>query len=53
MKENLLVMPKTTTTTCEKARELSKQPGVRIFWRPGGVINWMLPELDAAQVLED
>jgi len=39
-------------TTCREAVELSKRPGARIFWRPGGVINWMLPELDLAQVLE-
>lgn len=40
-------------TTCREASELSKQSGARIFWRPDGVINWMLPELDVAQVLED
>ncbi len=39
-------------TTCERAIELCKQPSARIFWRPGGVVNWMLPELDAAEILE-
>ena len=39
-------------TTCQAAQELSKQPGARIFWRPNDVVNWMLPELDLAQVLE-
>lgn len=41
-----------TTVTCREAVELSKKPGARIFWRPGAVVNWMLPELDAAEVLE-
>ena len=39
-------------TTCRAAVDISKSLGARIFWRPDGVINWMLPELDAAQVLE-
>jgi hypothetical protein len=40
-------------TTCREAMELNKLPGVRVFWRPGGVVNWMLPELDPAQILTD
>ncbi len=47
-----LTNPQTRTITCREAVLLSKQPGARIFWRPGGVVNWMLPELDTAQVLE-
>lgn len=39
--------------TCEVAIEISKTVGARIFWRPGGVINWMLPELDVAEIVED
>lgn len=38
--------------TCREAAELCKKPGARIFWRPNGVVNWMLPELDRAEVLE-
>ncbi len=39
-------------TTCREASTISKRPGARVFWRPEGVINWMLPELDPAQILE-
>jgi hypothetical protein len=47
------VPPTTMNTTCQEAKALSKPVGARIFWRPGGVVNWMLPELDLAQVLTD
>lgn len=43
--------PLTTKVTCREAQELCKTVGVRIFWRPGGVVNWMLPDLDVAEVL--
>jgi hypothetical protein len=51
---DVIQFPKPTinVTTCREAVKLSKAPGVRVFWRPGGVVNWMLPELDAAQILE-
>ncbi len=56
MKKPVLVVPNPNpsvmNTTCQEAQELSKTIGARIFWRPGGVVNWMLPELDLAQVLE-
>jgi hypothetical protein len=42
----------TRTTTCREAVETGKAVGARIFWRPGNVVNWMLPELDVAQILE-
>lgn len=45
--------PITENTTCREATELCRTIGVRIFWRPGSVVNWMLPELDVAQVLTD
>lgn len=45
-------VPTITTTTCEAAREISKQPGARIFWRPGGVIDWTMPDYDPTQILE-
>lgn len=48
----LVPPPVVLNTTCQDVLELSKIVGARIFWRPGGVINWMLPELDVAQVLE-
>jgi hypothetical protein len=41
-----------TVTTCREAEVACKQAGSRIHWRPDGAVNWMLPELDAAQVLE-
>jgi hypothetical protein len=47
------VPPSFSVTTCREALEVSKTLGARIFWRPGGVVNWMLPELDVAHVLED
>lgn len=55
--KKVLQMPRKETTTvvnstCREALELSKKIGVRIHWRPHGVENWMLPELDLAQVLE-
>ncbi len=50
----VLQMPSTATrtTTCREAVELSRKVGVCIHWRPNDVVNWMLPELDAAQVME-
>lgn len=42
-----------SVTTCREAAALCKKIGVRVFWRPDGVVNWMLPELDVAHVLED
>lgn len=40
-------------TTVKEAIEASKQVGARVFWRPGGVVNWLAPDLDTAEVLED
>lgn len=40
-------------TTVKEAIEASKAVGARTFWRPGGVVNWLEPELDVAEVLED
>jgi hypothetical protein len=54
-KADVIQFPKPTisVTTCREAQALCKQTGVRIFWRPGGIVNWMLPELDPAQILTD
>lgn len=51
---NLLQFPAPTarTTTCQMAVEICKTPGTRIHWRPNDAVNWMLPELDVAHVLE-
>lgn len=38
--------------TCGEAVELSRQRGVRIFWRPFGSVNYKQPETDLAEVLE-
>lgn len=46
------LLPCVTKTTCREAREISKAVGARVFWRPNGVVNWHLPELDEAQILE-
>lgn len=41
-------------TTCREAQELcATTPGVRVFWRPGSVVNWLTPETDEAQLLTD
>jgi hypothetical protein len=40
-----------TTITAEAARELSKQRGVRIHWRPNGIINRVDAGQDTAVVL--
>lgn len=45
-------MSKTTTTTCAEAQALSKNRGVKVFWRPGGKFDWKRPDGDAAEVTE-
>jgi hypothetical protein len=39
--------------TCREAVELSKRVGVLVLWRPNGIVNWELPELDVAEVLSE
>lgn len=39
-------------TTVGQAREISKQVGARIFWRPNGVINHAAPDSDVAHIVE-
>ena len=53
-KKALHLVPKSSNplTTCEHAVMLSKTVGARIFWRPGGIINWMLPGMDPAEIVE-
>lgn len=43
-----------TRTTCREAQETcSTTPGTRVFWRPGGEVNWSAPDSDEAQLLTD
>jgi hypothetical protein len=55
MRKPLIVLAQSlvTNTTCRDAVDKGHEVGARVFWRPGGVVNWTLPELDRAQVLED
>lgn len=53
MKDKVFDAPKERSfVTCAEAVELNRPVGSRIFWRPGSVVNWLKPGLDAAEVLE-
>lgn len=46
------LQPGQQLTTCDRAAELGRTMGARVYWRPNGVINWMLPGMDPAIVVE-
>jgi hypothetical protein len=48
-----MAAPSKRLTTCQAAAEHGRQVGARIFWRPGGVVNWSLPDYDAAEILDE